>query len=80
MVFCPVCFTVAVPPFYRGDNFQSQILKRGDKKKKSAWGHLKVPALDNCLEGLTVFCKKKRLLKIKYGFDDSVSYVDLGLF
>ena len=27
-----------------------------------------------------VSCKEKRLLKIKYGFEDSISYVDLGLF
>ena len=55
-----------------GDNFQSQILKkRGQEKKYECLGYL--PG------GLTMFLVKKDL-KIKHGFEGSISNVDLGLF
>ena len=70
------------PRFCWGDGFQSQILETGYQKKMSAWVDLK----SSCHEylpggrGLTMFLVKKRLLKIKFGFEWSISNVDLGLF
>ena len=74
---------VSVPSFpllSTGGNFQSQILKR-EGQKKSTWGGgggLKefLPWIFAC--GLT-FLIKKRLLKIQYGFEGSISNVDLGM-
>ena len=55
------------PPFW-GDNVQSHILKM-DQKKISAWG---------CVGGeLSVFLVKKDC-KRKFGFEDSISNVDLS--
>ena len=77
------------------DNFQSQILKKGggggggekkrrggggggggDRKKMSTWGNLEfLPWIFTW--GLILL---KILLKMKYGFEGSISNVDLGLF
>ena len=46
----------------------------------SAWGYLTGSCNGICLgEAYYVSCQK-RLLKIKYGFEGSISNVDLGLF
>ena len=47
--------------------------------KKECLGGL-VPVMDLPGGGLTMFPVKKRLKKIKYGFEALISYVDLGLF
>ena len=79
------CFsqtTVPPPYFLLGGgggqlNFQSQILKRGDQKKISAWGDLNSSCHGYLRGGLLCsLSKKKRLLKIKYGFKGSISNVD----
>ena len=69
------------PAFCWGDNFHSQILKRGGgvRKKMSAWGDLKSSCHGYLPGGLTMFLAKNRLLKIKYGFVNSISNVGLGL-
>ena len=61
--------TAPVHPLSTGkDNFQFQILKRGDQKKRVR------------LRGeLLCYCQT-RLFKIKYGFEGSISNVDFGLF
>ena len=38
-----------------------------------------VPATDFLPRGITIFCQK-RLLKMKYNFESSISNVDLGMF
>ena len=66
------------PPLSVGrDNFQSQILKRGDKKKNECLGGLRVSAMNICSRAYYIF-SQKRLLKIKCAFESSNA--DLGLF
>ena len=66
------------PPFCRRDNFQSEILNWGKSEKNGCLGG--IPAMLNvCLGGLAMFLVKKRLKK-KYGFEFSISNVDLGYF
>ena len=72
--------TVPVPSFCWGATFSPRIWKEGIKKIKSAWGDLE-NSCHRCLPGrLTMFLVKKKLLKIKYGFQGSISNVDFGLF
>ena len=74
--------TVSVPPppfSAGGDNLQSQILKEGDQEKMSVWGALKSSCHGYFAGGLIMLLAKKRLLKIKYGFEGSISNVDLRL-
>ena len=59
-------------PLSVGSNIQSQILKKGASEKNECLGGLKAWG------AYCVSCQKR--LKIKYGFDDSISYADLGLF
>ena len=70
-------------PFLQGGgegNFHPQILKTRDQKKMSAWGDLKSSWHIYLPGGITMFLVKRRLLTIKYGFEGSISNVDLGLF
>ena len=46
----------------------------------STWWDLKSSCHGYFPGGLTIFLVKKILLKIKYGFEGSISNVDLGLF
>ena len=50
----------------------------GVRKKMSAWGDLSSSRHGYLSGGLLCFLSKKRLLKIKYGFESSISNVDLG--
>ena len=63
-----------------GDNFQSEILKRGISEKNECLGRIKefLPWIFTW-EAYYVSCLK-RPLKIKYGLEGSISNVDLGLF
>ena len=63
-----------------GDNFQSEILKRGISEKNECLGRIKefLPWIFTW-EAYYVSCLK-RPLKIKYGLEGSISDVDLGLF
>ena len=74
------------------NNVQSQILNRpggaggvgggvggGGQKKLMPWWELKSCFHRYLPGGLTVFLVKKDC-KIKYAFDNSISYADLGLF
>ena len=70
----------APPPFSAGgDNLQSQILKRGGSEKNECLGALKSSCHGYFAGGLIMLLAKKRLLKIKYGFEGSISNVDLRL-
>ena len=53
--------------------------KREIRKKMSAWGDLRSSCYGYLPGGLTMFLVK-RLLKMKYGLESSISNVDLGLF
>ena len=63
----PHSITASVPPFLLGDNFQSQILKWGDRKKMSSWGG----DLERSCHGYLpwgayhVCCPKKKQIKTK---------------
>ena len=46
----------------------------------SAWGDLNSSCHWNLPGELTMYLVKKRILEIKYGFEGSISNVDLGLF
>ena len=46
----------------------------------SAWGDFKSSCHGYLPGWVTMFLAKDRLLKIKYGFEGSISNVDLGLF
>ena len=58
--------------FLWGTPFSPKFWKEVGARKNECLGGLKAG-------GLTVFLVKKDW-KIKYGFDDSISYADLGLF
>ena len=58
-----------------GGNFQ--YWKWGIRKKMNVWGFKEFLA-QMFAWGLTMFLVKKRLCKIKYGYERSVSNVDLG--
>ena len=63
-----------------GNNCQSQVFKGGVRKK---WLSGRLKEFLPCLIfawGLAMFLVKKRLSKIKYGFEFSISNVDLSLF
>ena len=69
-------------PFLLGDNFQSQILKRWRSEKNGCpGGGLKI-SCHGYLPGGGAYCVscQKRLLKIKYGFEGSISNAALDLF
>ena len=69
-----------LPPSAGRNNFQSHILKwEGFRKKKCVWGGLKQFLPWIFAQGAYCFLSKKDL-KIKYGFEDSISNADLGLF
>ena len=71
------------PLFLVGDNFQSQILKWGDQKKNEFLGGGGLKAFLPwifALGGLLCLLSKKKLLKLKYGFQGSISHVDIRLF
>ena len=58
--------------FLWGTTFSPKFWKNGVSEKNEYLGGLKA-------WGITVFLVKKDW-RIKYGFDDSISYADLGLF
>ena len=70
--FFDKCFTVS-PPLSAGGQLSIPNFENGGSEKKE------VPTMGICLVGLTMFLVKKRLLKIKYGFEGSISNVDLGV-
>ena len=61
----------SVPNFEKGG---------GDQTNMSAWGDFKSSCHGYLPGWVTMFLAKDRLLKIKYGFEGSISNVDLGLF
>ena len=65
--------------FLLGDNFQSQILKRGMRKNMSAWGDLKSSWNRYLPRGADNVPCQSRPCKMKSGFEGSVSNVDLSL-
>ena len=71
--FFDKCFTVSPPPLSAGGQLSIPNFEKGGSEKKE------VPTMGICLVGLTMFLVKKRLLKIKYGFEGSISNVDLGV-
>ena len=82
-LFSHICFTVSAATFLAGgDNFQSQILK---KRKSECLSGLKgfLPHIYTLTYIHTYICYvpcERRFYKIKYGFEGSISNVDLGLF
>ena len=64
------------------NNVQSQILKKGDEKKMSAWRGFKsfefLPQIFAWGAFSVVLVKKN--CKIKYEFEEQISNVDLDLF
>ena len=64
---------LSVPHFEKGD-------QKKKKKKKISLADLKSSCHGYLSCGLTMFLSKKRLSKIKYGAEDSISNVDLDLF
>ena len=76
------CIHSISPPFSAGgNNVQSQVLKRGFQKKMTIWGEFESFCHAEYLPGgLAMFLAKKRLSKIKYGFEFPISNVDIGLF
>ena len=75
-------YTASVLSFLLGgNNFQSQVLKRGFQKKMAVMGDLKSFCYAEYLPGgLLYSLSKKRLFKIKYVLEFSIPNVDLGLF
>ena len=67
------------PPILRG-HAQSQTLKRGYQKKMRAWGDLNSSFQRYLPRGAYCVSCQKRLYKIKYGFENSISNIYLGLF
>ena len=74
----------SAPPTFCGEqhsvpNFEKMGEGGGKSEKNECLGRLKefLPQIFACR--LTVFLVKKDW-KMKYGFDDSISYADLGLF
>ena len=65
-IYLYICIS---PPFSAEENnFQSQVLKRGDQKKMTVWGDVKSFCHAEYLHGgLAMFLVKKKLSKIKYG-------------
>ena len=61
----PHPITASVPPFLVGGQLLVQILKWGDRKKMSSWGG-----------GGDL----KKKIWLKYGFQGSISHVDITLF
>ena len=66
-------------PFLLGDQLSVLILKREFREQLSVIKGFKSSCHKYLHEGLTVFLVKKRLSKIKYGFEGSISNPDLGL-
>ena len=68
--------TVSSPLSVGGDNFQPQILKRGDQKKNESieglWLGLKSSCHKYLPGGLTMFLVKKDF--VKYGFEGWLGY------
>ena len=68
------------PPTFCGEQRSvPNFKKEGVSEKNECLGGLKEFLPQIFALGLTVFLVKKDW-KIKYGFDDSISYADLGLF
>ena len=67
---------------YMYDVYTASVLEKGvSEKKMTVRGDLKSFCHAKYLPGgLTMFLVKKRLSKIKYGFEFSISNVDLDLF
>ena len=66
--------------FLLGGHLSVPNFEKGEIRKKiSAWLDLKSPCQGYLPWGLTMFVVKK-LLKIKYSFEGSISNADLGLF
>ena len=63
-IYLYICIS---PPFFAGgNNFQSQLLKRGDQKKMTVWGDLKSFChVDYLPVGLAIFLVKKETFKDK---------------
>ena len=51
--------------FCRGNNFQSQFLKRGDQKKMAVWGNLRSFCHAEYLPKGLLFLSKKKTFKDK---------------
>ena len=66
--------TTFSPKFWKED------ISKKKKKKKECLGRLKEFQTKICLRGSYYVSCKKRLLKMKYGFEGSISNFDLGLF
>ena len=75
-------YTTPVLPFLLGEQLSVPSFEKGGSEKMTAWANLKSFCHAEYLpRGLAIFLvKKKRLSKIKYGFEFSISKVDLGLF
>ena len=72
-------YSISPPPFCWGDNFQSQILKRGGLAKNECLGGLKeFLAWIFAWRAYILFFSPKKLLKMKYGFESSISNVVLN--
>ena len=70
---------VVILPFCWGHNFQSQILKRGGLAKNECLGGLKeFLAWIFAWRAYILFFSPKKLLKMKYGFESSISNVVLN--
>ena len=73
--------TASVLPFLLGGTTFSPKFSKGCRRKITVCGNLKSFCHVEYLPGdLLCFLSKKRLSKIKHGFEFSVSNVDLGLF
>ena len=73
--------TVPVPPLLLREQLSVPNFEKGGiRKNMSAWGDLKRSCHGYLPLGLTMFVAQKGHLKLKYGFQGSISHVDIGLF
>ena len=75
-------YTTSVLPFLLGEQLSVPSFEKGGSEKMTIWANLKSFChVEYLPRGLAIFLfKKKRLSKIKYGFEFSISNIDIGLF
>ena len=69
-------YTTSVLPFLLGEQLSVARFEKGGSEKMTFWANVK----SFCHAEYLPSCQEKRLSKIKYGFEFSISNFDLGLF
>ena len=69
-------YTTSVLPFLLGEQLSVPRFEKGGSEKMTFWANVK----SFCHAEYLPSCQEKRLSKIKYGFEFSISNFDLGLF